>query len=434
VPSSGGVARQHCLHDASISEVVLRGREAELRSVALLLRAATGGRGGALVFTGDAGTGKSALLAAAIAQAQAEPPEFAIVEACAWEIETGLGYAGLHRVLQRAADSGLPVVAAGALAATLDSRPDTPSEQLGRVGVPGPFVRRPRQRPCCAVSTTRTCSTAPPEALAFVAGSAASGWPSCSHPRWRPTSCRASSGGPAELDDAASQALPMSHTGCGRRRRHHHDRGRQPAAGAHRPPESLTPRARRGGGTAATAVAVLEHAGRATSGSDWPAAHRHPLVAAALAADPDLDVGELIRTTGASGPGITALEPATGRHRPRLWLDDRVPAAAPRAASSTTTPPRPASGRAPGCRRAINWTGTCCGACCTRPRAEGPRPRSGGAAAGRVLAGSSISSHAGAGWTAELVDDPGRRRGVGARRPARLGGRGFQARMLVRGS
>src|SRR5690349_21021635 len=100
------------------TDVVLRGRPDELRSVAHLLRAATEGHGGALVFTGDGGTGKSAMLAAAMGQASGT---FTVVEACGWQSETELRYAGLHRLLEASAGlpGGLPAEGARALARTL---------------------------------------------------------------------------------------------------------------------------------------------------------------------------------------------------------------------------------------------------------------------------------------------------------------------------
>src|SRR5262249_45998402 len=107
------------------TEVVLRGREAELLSVVRLLHAATEGRGGALVFAGDVGTGKSALLAAAMNQAAG----FTVVEACGWQSQTELPYAGLTRVLERVV-SRRPPEGAHALLHSLADPPDAPVDQL----------------------------------------------------------------------------------------------------------------------------------------------------------------------------------------------------------------------------------------------------------------------------------------------------------------
>jgi DNA-binding CsgD family transcriptional regulator len=297
-------------------DVVLRGREAELRSVAGLLRAATDGHGGALVFAGDAGTGKSALLASAVPQAQAEG--FTVVEACGWQSETELGYAGLHRVLQGAGAAGLAADAAATMAATLDSRPDTPTEHLAVASAfLSLFLEAARRRPLlCCVDDVHLLDRPSLETFAFVArrigservallfaarGVAADLLPGVESVR------------PAELDDAASRALLADAVPHGLA---DDVAGVLTAAAAGNPQaltdlaESLTLEQRRGEAPPPQRLpywsTLRRDFGLRLAG--LPTDTRWLLLL--LAADPDLDVGELIRATAASGMDIAALEPA----------------------------------------------------------------------------------------------------------------------------
>ncbi|MEV4510638.1 LuxR C-terminal-related transcriptional regulator [Dactylosporangium sp. NPDC049525] len=91
----------------TVQKVSLRGRDADRAAIATLLAAAAEGHGGALVVAGPVGIGRSALLAAAVpASGPAAVPAAAAASAAAVELsvagcpaETGLPYAGLHRLL-----------------------------------------------------------------------------------------------------------------------------------------------------------------------------------------------------------------------------------------------------------------------------------------------------------------------------------------------
>jgi AAA ATPase domain len=73
------------------------GRDEELAVVGAVLSRAAGGDGGALVVRGEAGIGKSTMLDAARQEALVRG--MAVVTTVGGEIETGLPYAGLHRLL-----------------------------------------------------------------------------------------------------------------------------------------------------------------------------------------------------------------------------------------------------------------------------------------------------------------------------------------------
>src|SRR5215475_9197795 len=99
--------------------VALRGRASELEAVSALLSSAAEGHGGALLFHGDAGSGKTALLASAVAQAT----NFAVLTAAGWDSESRLAFAGLHRMLRPALGSldHLPAAQARALVKVLET-------------------------------------------------------------------------------------------------------------------------------------------------------------------------------------------------------------------------------------------------------------------------------------------------------------------------
>jgi DNA-binding CsgD family transcriptional regulator len=301
------------------TEIGLRGREAELQSVARLLRAATEGHGGALVFEGEAGTGKSALLAAAIAQAAG----FTVVEVCGWQSETELGYAGLHRVLQGAA---LPAAGAAALAATLESRPDAPTEQRSDApaeqlavssALLGLFAEAARERPVlCCVDDAHLLDRPSLETFAFVArriGGERVAMVFATRTDAADLVPGVVSARLAELDDAASRALLADAVPHGLA---DDVAGVLTAIAAGNPQaltdlaESLSVEQRRGEAPPPQRLpywsALRRDFGQRLA--QLPADTRWLLLL--IAADPDLDVGELIRATTASGMEITALEPA----------------------------------------------------------------------------------------------------------------------------
>jgi DNA-binding CsgD family transcriptional regulator len=298
-------------------EVVLRGRDDELRIVAHLLRAAAGGHGGGLVFTGDAGTGKSAMLAAATGQAAGS---FTVVEACGWQSETELRYAGLHWLLEASAGvpGGLPADGARALARALVSPTDAPVEQLAVSSTTlAMFVEAARQRPLlCCVDDAHLLDRASLETLAFVARriaaerialvfatrqAAADLLPGVESRRLN------------ELDDTASRALLADVVPHGLA---DDVAGVLTTAAAGNPQalvdlaESLTVEQRRGEEPPPRRLPYWSTLRRDFGNrlAELPTDTRWLLLL--LAADPDLDVGELIRATTASGMDLAALEPA----------------------------------------------------------------------------------------------------------------------------
>jgi DNA-binding CsgD family transcriptional regulator len=108
--------------------LTLRGRARELEAVADLLRSGADGCGGAVVFVGDVGSGKSALLAAAEHLAG----EATVLTAAGWPSETGLAFAGLHRLL-RASAAGLPAGRTRNLVRSLESGTIDSAERVATV-------------------------------------------------------------------------------------------------------------------------------------------------------------------------------------------------------------------------------------------------------------------------------------------------------------
>lgn len=81
----------------------LIGRQTELERIGRLLDDAAAGASGALALLGDAGIGKTALCAAAVAAAQQR--EMTVLRACAVEAEAELAFAGLAELLAPVADA-----------------------------------------------------------------------------------------------------------------------------------------------------------------------------------------------------------------------------------------------------------------------------------------------------------------------------------------
>ncbi|MFI1098065.1 AAA family ATPase [Streptomyces sp. NPDC020917] len=80
---------------------MLHGRDGEAAALAALLDGARAGRSGALVLRGEAGIGKSALLAHAVAAAEGMP----VIRSAGIEFEAELPYAGLQLLLRKAMGS-----------------------------------------------------------------------------------------------------------------------------------------------------------------------------------------------------------------------------------------------------------------------------------------------------------------------------------------
>ena len=106
----------------------LVGREAERAAIAGLMAGAASGAGGTLILCGEAGIGKSALLADAVQRAG----EALVLQAVGVEPESALAYAGLHRLLRpviREFD-GLPAPQAQALGVALGQRHGPPPDRF----------------------------------------------------------------------------------------------------------------------------------------------------------------------------------------------------------------------------------------------------------------------------------------------------------------
>jgi AAA ATPase domain len=84
--------------DRATAEGALYGRERELDVLANLVRGLTGGAGGALVVRGEAGIGKSSLLAVAAGLAGQAGAQ--VLTATGIQAETRLPFAGLHQLLR----------------------------------------------------------------------------------------------------------------------------------------------------------------------------------------------------------------------------------------------------------------------------------------------------------------------------------------------
>ncbi|HSR82548.1 MAG TPA: AAA family ATPase [Streptosporangiaceae bacterium] len=85
-------------YSPSVTTAALHGREDELSALSRLLARAGEGSGGSLLVVGDAGLGKSALLAAATGEATAL--NYRVLSAAGVRREARLPFAGLHQLLQ----------------------------------------------------------------------------------------------------------------------------------------------------------------------------------------------------------------------------------------------------------------------------------------------------------------------------------------------
>ncbi|MEO3852812.1 AAA family ATPase [Streptomyces sp. B8F3] len=97
----------------------LYGRQNELAGLDTLIAAAADGRGQSLVLRGEAGIGKSSLLA--YAEDEARRRGFTVLRAVGWEAERGLTFAALHQLLRPVVDHAgkLPQPQADALRAAV---------------------------------------------------------------------------------------------------------------------------------------------------------------------------------------------------------------------------------------------------------------------------------------------------------------------------
>src|SRR5581483_1341392 len=194
----------------TISREMLVGREQELSAVTAVLRAAAGGRGSALVVTGEAGIGKTALLDAAAPAGGCRP-----LRATGVAAERGVAHATLQALLwplrglvdelepsQRALVGGVlelgpPLEASsfavGAAGRASRGRRRPPDRARRRFGSPGSVVRRRSSR--AGGPTLPACEARAPTRSDAAAGPCrSSSWPRPRRrsrpPRRRHGSCR----------------------------------------------------------------------------------------------------------------------------------------------------------------------------------------------------------------------------------------------------
>ncbi|WP_456587649.1 ATP-binding protein [Blastococcus sp. SYSU DS1021] len=151
--------------------MALYGREQELAVVHHLLRSAGEGRGGALVVSGAAGIGKSALVAEAVGAAGG----VRVLRATGTQFEADLPFAGLHELCSPLLEhlGELPTLQADALRSALGlaGQPTAPEAALligaGLLALLGAAARR--QPVVCVVDDLQWLDPASTKALAFTA-------------------------------------------------------------------------------------------------------------------------------------------------------------------------------------------------------------------------------------------------------------------------
>ena len=160
---------------------VLYGRHTECAAVGRLLRAAREGHSGVLVLRGEAGVGKSALLAWAAEQAGDVAGGMTVLCAAGVESEVQLPFAALHQLLRPVLRGGLgrlPAVQAAALRAAFglaaapgggDRGAERPGDRfLLSVGVLSLLADAAEQRPVvCLLDDAHWLDQASADALVF---------------------------------------------------------------------------------------------------------------------------------------------------------------------------------------------------------------------------------------------------------------------------
>jgi len=153
-------------------QLVLYGRQAECAAVDRLLEAARSGRSGVLVLRGEAGIGKSSLLAYAAERAQGAPEGMLVLRASGVESEVELPFATLHQLLRPLLDrvAHLPAPQAEALNGTFGMA-TTPSDRfLLSVGVLSLLAEAAEERPLvCLLDDAQWLDQASADTLVFVA-------------------------------------------------------------------------------------------------------------------------------------------------------------------------------------------------------------------------------------------------------------------------
>jgi ATP/maltotriose-dependent transcriptional regulator MalT len=147
----------------------LVGRDAEIAQVEVLLAGARGGHSGVLVLRGEAGVGKSALLADVADRAT----DFTVLRGVGIESESELAYAALHQILRPAFDriDALPEPQAAALRAAFALTGETVDEKFRvSLGVLGLLSEVAEDRPLLVlVDDAQWLDQASVDALVFVA-------------------------------------------------------------------------------------------------------------------------------------------------------------------------------------------------------------------------------------------------------------------------
>jgi DNA-binding CsgD family transcriptional regulator len=174
-PHIGGVAGQtagahgEALTDASRSHPALLGRTAECAAIERLLDASTRGESGSLVLRGEAGMGKTALLAHALERAST----ITVLRATGLEAESDLAFAGLHALLRPIVDQlhRLPEPQRAALAAALGLATGEQADRfLVSAGVLSLLAAAAESRPTlCVVDDAQWLDAPSADSLVFAA-------------------------------------------------------------------------------------------------------------------------------------------------------------------------------------------------------------------------------------------------------------------------
>ncbi|RKR85954.1 regulatory LuxR family protein [Micromonospora pisi] len=299
---------------SAVQITFLRGRDAERRAVAELLRETAGGSGAALALHGPPGIGRSALLA----DARATAPSFTILAVAGLADETGLPYAGLQRLVEPLLDqvAALPASLARVLGRALAGGDCPPSDRFAlAMAVRALLVTAGRDRPVlCTIDDVELLDRPSLDALSFAArrlhgqpvavlfAAAPDTVLDGIGSRHLPGLDRASS--TDLLADLLDEPLPDGVAAALARLAAGNPQALTDLAGA------LTPAQRRGDQPPPTALgpdSVLRQGYRRRLATLAPET-RWLLLLAAL--DHELDASTLVRAAQASGTGVDALTPA----------------------------------------------------------------------------------------------------------------------------
>ncbi|WP_345637412.1 helix-turn-helix transcriptional regulator [Rugosimonospora acidiphila] len=303
---------------ARTPKIALRGRGREQRVLAGLLADATAGHGGALLLSGPVGIGKTALLD----EAPAAADRFTVLAADGAGDESGLAFAGLHRLLRPAMNyaAALPPAQARRLARALDGDyPEDDGLALSVAGL-GLLCAAARDLPVlCRIDDAHRLDRASLRVLAFAARRVAAErvallfaaasdedgtGPLADLPTLRVDALDAAASRQVLADRVAPDSLAGDLAGLLARTAGGNPRALVDLAA------SLSPEQRRGDAPVPVTLppeSALRRAYKARL-APLPPGTRWLLLLAA--ADEELDVPELRAAAAASGVDIAALEPA----------------------------------------------------------------------------------------------------------------------------